>query len=130
MKKLTILLPAAFCIAAIGCSKDAEINEFVSQFETVTNEMTTKLDAGDVDGAQTVFDAKKELLKASFDAFKNARGFQISEDTKTKMTQSITKNATAFGIAPAKAKINAASDSEKTKKIDDLTEEYKGVFKM
>lgn len=82
MKKLILFTTLTVCVAFAGCSKDAKINSFITEFENVTKEMTAKIESGDVSGAKKAFDAKKDSLKASWDGIKGARGFQVSEDAK------------------------------------------------
>ena len=130
MKKLIIFMILLSCAALAGCSKDAEINSFITEFETITKEITTDLESGDVTAARKTFDDKKENLKTSWDSIKGARGFQVSEETKTNLTESVTKNVTALGFAAGKAKIKAISDKDKSAEIDKLLNEYKDIFQM
>mgnify|MGYP006332878109 CR=1 FL=1 len=68
----------------IGCSKDGEINAFVADFDATTKQMVEKINAGDVDGARTAFDAKKESLKTQWVSIKTSRGFQVSAELRKK----------------------------------------------
>ena len=72
MKKFTLFLIVVFALGLTGCSKDAEINSFLTEWENVTNEMVAKIEAGDVAGAKTVFDGKKQSLKSSWEGVKTA----------------------------------------------------------
>jgi hypothetical protein len=130
MKKLSILLIAVFALGLAGCSKDAEINSFLTEWETVTNDMSAKIEAGDVDGAKTAFDGKKESLKASWDEVKTARGFQVSEDTKKKMEESTKKNMNTLMSASMKGTMKMAGDKAKSDKLQALMKEYGEIFKV
>jgi Tfp pilus assembly protein PilP len=130
MKKITLFLTLAFCLALVGCSKDAEVNAFLTEYEAVSNEMVKKINEGDVDGAKAAFDAKKESLRTKFVAFKDARGFQVSQDTQKKMTDSITKNATALQTAITTNAMKLAGDPAKAAKLQALLKDYLEVFKM
>lgn len=73
------------CLALAGCgNKDAEFKAFTADFEKVTNDMVAKIEAdpteAGVDAAQAIFDGKKADLKTKWDAVKDARGMQVSED--------------------------------------------------
>jgi hypothetical protein len=100
MKKITVFLLAVFCLGMIGCSKDAEVEAFITEFDAVSKEMVTKLEANPgsqgIDDAQKVFDGKKDSLKTKFGAFKEARGVQVSEATQKKLTDRITNNGKAL----------------------------------
>ena len=95
MKKVTLLLVAVFCLGLAGCSKDAEINAFITEFDSTTKDLISKIDAdpsaAGIDAAQKSFDGKKAGLKAKWDAIKDAVGFQVSADTKKKLEDTQSK---------------------------------------
>lgn len=129
MKKITLFFMLAFCLSMVGCSKDAEINAFLTEWDTVTNEMVQKINAGDVDGAKTVFDGKKENLKTKWAGIKDAKGFQVSADTKKKMTDSVTKNMSALTTAMTANMVKLMTDKPKMEKLQALVKEYGEIFK-
>lgn len=126
MKKVLVLTVLVFCVAFAGCSKDAEIDSFITEFESITKDMTTKIESGDVAGAKKAFDAKKDSLKASWDEIKGARGFQVSEESKKKLMDSVTKSMTALQSAVIKGSMKGSSGEE----MKSLLKEYQEVFKM
>ncbi len=130
MKKISVLLILAFCLSMAGCSKDAEVNAFMTELDTVTNDVVQKINSGDVDGAKTAFDGKKEGLKAKWNAFKNAREMQVSKDVMKKMQESLQKNVTALTTAVATGSIKFATDKAKGEKLQSISKEYMDLFKM
>jgi hypothetical protein len=131
MKKITVFLLAVFCLGMIGCSKDAEIEAFIKDFDAVSKEMATKIDTGGsagIDDAQKAFDAKKAALKDKFGTFKNARGMQVSEATLKKLTDSITNNGKA--ITDAFQKHAAEYSPEDIPKFQKLMKDYTDTFTM
>jgi hypothetical protein len=120
MKKITVFLVLAFCLSMIGCSKDGEINTFITDFDSTTNEMVKKINEGDIDGAKTAFDAKKENLKSQWASIKTARGFQVSAETKKKAEESVTKNATSISSAMIANSMKLATDKAKMDKLKAL----------
>src|SRR5260221_5329645 len=96
MKNLSLFIVLAFCLGLTGCSKDAEVNAFITEFDSVTKEIVSKIDANPnsagVDDAQKAFDAKKADLKSKWDSIKTAKGIQVSADTKKKLEDSATAN--------------------------------------
>ena len=128
MKKITLLvLLAMMCFGLAGCSKDAEINAFMSEFGTVTKDVSAKLDAGDVDGAQKVFDEKKASLKSKWDGIKTARGMQVSKETQTKMTEETQKNMKTLTDSSMKAMQAKPSEASK---VQNLVKEFTGIFQL
>ena len=130
MKKITLFLIVVFALGLTGCSKDAEINSFLTEWDTVTNEMVTKIEAGDIAGAKTVFDAKKESLKKGWDGIKTARGMQVSEETKKKLDASVQKNMSGLMNAMQKGAMKIGADRAKADQLQALIKEYGEIFKM
>jgi len=99
--KLTITLGLLMmlCLTLVGCglNKDAEVKAFVSEFDKVTNDMAAKINADSsekgVEEAQKIWDSNKASLKTKFNAFKEARGIQITESVQKDMEKGLTKNA-------------------------------------
>lgn len=130
MKKITIILLAVFALGLTGCNKDAEIDAFLTEFESTTAEMTKKIDANPtaagVDEAQKTFTSKKSVLTEKFDAIKNARSFQVSEGKQKEMMERIVKSATALSETSKKLMM----DRDALTKFQSLMKEYGETFKM
>lgn len=129
MKKFTLFLIVVFALGLTGCSKDAEINSFLTEWDNVTNEMVAKIEAGDVAGAKTAFDGKKESLKKGWDGIKTARGMQVSEDTKKKMDASMQKNMSNLMNSMQKGAMKIGADRAKADQLQVLMKEYGDIFK-
>lgn len=130
MRKLTIFLAAIFALGLIGCSKDAQVNSFLTEWETVTKEISAKIETGDIDGARAAFDAKKDSLKKNWDEIKNARNIQVSEETQKKMEESAKKNTETLLNATTEGAMKMGDDMEKTNKLQALMKEYGEIFQM
>lgn len=130
MKKLTILLLFVFGLSLAGCSKDSEINAFLSELEGVTNEMAKSLENGNIDEAQKNFNAKKDSLKTKFGGIKEARGFQVSEATKKKMEEDMKKNGATLQSAVMKGSMKIATDKGAVDKMQALMKDYMSIFTM
>ncbi len=128
MKKLTILLIVVFCLGLAGCSKDAEITTFITELDAVTNEMSKSLEAGNIDEAKKNFDAKKDSLKAKWSGLKDARGFQVSEDTKKKLEDGMKKNGETLQSAIMKGSMKMATDKGAIDKMQTLMKDYLAIF--
>jgi hypothetical protein len=100
-KRLTAIFVLLACIATVGCSKrDDEINAVMKDLDSFTTEMVGKLSAAKdpslgLAEAQKYFDAKKADIKKKFDAIKDVRGFQISEEIKKKWKTALRKTLPA-----------------------------------
>jgi hypothetical protein len=127
MKKITVFLIAVFCLGMIGCTKDAEVEAFIKDFDAVSKEMASKIDAtpsgAGIDEAQKAFDAKKASLKEKYGTLKNAR---VSEATVKKLSDSITNNGKA--ITDAFTKHATDYEAEDATKFTKLMKDYTDTF--
>lgn len=120
------------CLGLSGCSKDAEINAFITEFDAVTKEMVAKIDANPtsagIGDAQKAFEGKKASLKAKFEGIKGARGFQVSADTQKKMTESMTNNGKALLDVSMKHAMKLAMDKDASAKFKNLLTDFQSTF--
>ncbi|NNE67424.1 MAG: hypothetical protein HKN33_12730 [Pyrinomonadaceae bacterium] len=130
MRKLILFIALISCGLAVGCSKDGEVKTFLTKFESVTKEMTKKIESGDIDGAKKHFEENKVDLKTGFDSFKNAREIQVSAETKKELESSVMSNMKALSAAASKAAIGAAGDKAKVETLQALLKDYANLFKM
>ena len=131
-KNVCLLLLIASCAVLAGCSKDAEIDAFITELDSITTDMVSKIDAdpsaAGIDAAQKIYDSRKPELQSKWDAIKGARGFQVSEDAKKKLEQSLTKNISALSGAMIKNAMKLASDPGARDKFQKLVKDYTDTF--
>lgn len=134
MKRIASIAVFAFCLAVAGCSKDAEINAFIAEFDAATKDIVTKIDADPsatgVDAAQKSFDGKKASLKAKWDGIKDAVGFQVSGDTKKKLEDSVANNMKSLMDVSMKHAMKMAMDKDASAKFKTLLTDYQSTFSM
>jgi hypothetical protein len=115
-----------------GCSKDSEVEAFITENNAVMKDITTKIDANPssagVDEAQKSFDAKKAGLKAKWDDIKNARGAQVSSETQKKLTDSMAANNKALSDVSTKHAMKLAQDKDAFPKFQKLMQDYVNTF--
>ena len=132
MNKINLLIVMVCLVLVTACSKDAEINAFITEFDTVTQEIVSKIDsnptAAGIDDAQKAFDGKKASLKAKWDGIKDAVGFQVSTDTKKKLEDSVTKNMKALMDVSMKNAMKMAMDKDASAKFKTLLTDYQATF--
>lgn len=132
-KKVTLFLSIVLCLTLIGCSKDADVDAFIAENDAVMKDITTKIDANPsaagVDDAQKSFDAKKASLKSKWDAIKEARGMQVSEDKQKKLTDSMSANMKTLTDVSVKNAMKLAMDKDAATKFQKLMTDYGNTFK-
>jgi hypothetical protein len=132
MKKISLFLILAFCLSLAGCSKDAEVNAFITEFDSATKEIVSKIDANPssagIDDAQKALDGKKASLKTKWEAIKSARGFQVGADTKKKLEDSVSNNMKALMDVSTKNMAKLAMDKDAAAKFQKLLTDFGSMF--
>jgi hypothetical protein len=131
MKKISLFLVAMMVFGLTGCSKDAEVNAFITEFDTVTKDIVAKINANPssdgIDSAQKSFDAKKADLKAKWDAVKTARGAQVSADVQKKMEETMKTDMQALVDASTK-NMSMFTDPAASSKFQKLMGDFQATF--
>ena len=134
MKKIALFLLFVFCLSLTGCSKDAEVNAFITENNAVIKEVVAKIDANPsekgVDEAQKAFDAKKAGLKAKWDAIKDARGAQVSSDVQKKLNDSVAADMKMLTDVQQKHAQKLATDGDAMNKFVKLVQAYSDIIKL
>lgn len=131
-KTVSLLLVLACLALATACGKkDADINAFVTEINTFTDELVKKVEsaptpAQGVDDAQKHLDSRKADLKAKFDSVKNIGENQVSKETRDKLQKDLTADGTKMGQLIQKY----GSDPAVNTKLKKLTQDFLDLFKM
>jgi predicted HicB family RNase H-like nuclease len=64
MKNITSFLALVLCLSVTSCGESNPSSKFFAEWENLSTEMSAAISKDDVDGAKTIFDAKKEGLKS------------------------------------------------------------------
>jgi Tfp pilus assembly protein PilP len=131
-RKHISLLVVLACLAIVGCGKkDDQINSFVNEINTFTDELVKKVESAPtpsegVDEAQKFMDSRKADLKEKFNSVKGIGENQVSEETKKKMSESFYNDGVKVGQLQAKY----GSDPAVKTKLQKLTQDFLELFKM
>ena len=128
MKKSTILLLFILCLGFAGCGRDADVNSFMSEWNSVTNEISKSVENGNVDQAQKTLDAKKDSLRAKWVSLKNIKDSQVSEDSKKKLEEVMKKSKETLLTAVMKGTMKIADDKSAVDKMQNLMKEYTSII--
>lgn len=109
-------------LGLVGCSKDAEIDEFIKFNSELAAEVEKKGKEGP-EAATKVFDDKKGDLQQRYDAIKDARGFQVSEEK----TKALEANVTESVMKVCGGQITL--DQKKSAQFKKLCDDYMAVLK-
>ncbi len=127
-KLVCLSLGALLCALALACKKDADVSAVIADLDTFTQEIVKRVDANPtaagVDDAQKYFDSKKADMTAKLASIKNVRDFQVGEETKKKMLESVTSDAMSMSKLQIKYMRNSMSDPVFKSKLEKLTQDY------
>ena len=132
MKKIALFMLVVFCLGLTACSKDAEVNAFVTENRAVIEDIVKKVDADPsekgVEEAQKSFDAKKASLKEKWEAIKNARKAQVSADVQKKLDEEVPADMKKLTEVQMKhfAKLGSGGNA----KFGKLLQDYQDIIKM
>jgi hypothetical protein len=135
-KRFMTIFVLLACIAMVGCGKrDDEVNSVMKDLDTFTTEVVSKISsakdpASGLIEAQKYFDAQKADIKKKFDSIKDIRGFQISEETKKKMEDGITKNVTSIASLQITYMGRAVEDKKFETSLEKLISDYQDLLKV
>jgi hypothetical protein len=95
MKKpfAVLFVASVLGVGLSGCSKDADCEAFITENTAFAAAVKSAGEKDGPDGARKVFDAKKDDLKKKWDAIKDARGFQLKDETKKKLEENVGASA-------------------------------------
>jgi Tfp pilus assembly protein PilP len=119
------------CLALVGCGKkDDQINAYVNEINTFTDELVKKVDSAPtpsqgVDDAQKYMDSRKADLKEKFNSVKNIGENQVSEETKKKMQESFYND----GMKMGQLMVKHGQNPEVSSKLKKLIEDFQSLFK-
>lgn len=132
-KRLACLLLLLVCLPLAACKKDAEINSTLTELDTFTAELVKKVESAPnpsagVDEAQKFFDSRKADLTAKMQSLKGMRGYQVSDETKQKLTSSMLASAQRVAGLQLKYINVSVRDPAFKSKLDKLTKDFQALF--
>ena len=133
-RKMIALLVTMLALSVTACKKDNQINAVMKDLDAFTTELVAKVEKSanapsGLDEAQKFLDSKKAEMKSKLESIKKVRGFQIGEETKKTMTDSITKNVTSVAQLQIKYVQLSVKDAAFKAKLDKLINDYTQLLK-
>lgn len=130
-----VALVAACSILLTGCKKDSEVEAVLADIDAFTKELVAKVEtapnpSAGVDAAQKLMDSRSAEIREKLTSIKSVRGFQVSDQTKKKMAESITADVMKVGGLQAKYIRNSMSDPAFKRKLDKLVGDYQALFRI
>lgn len=130
LKKIIACLCVATGLLLMGCKKDDQIKSVIKDLDAFTTELVQKIETGGVDEGQKFMDSKKAEIKAKMDSIKDIRDFQVSDETKKFMTDSLTKDVTAVISLQMKYVSKSVADPTFKSKLEKLVADYRELLTM
>ena len=135
IKRFTLLALLLTCSLVSGCKKDTQINSVIAELDSFTTDLVKKVEsapnpAAGVDDAQKFLDSKRSDLTAKIASLKDIRGYQVSEDTRKKMTSTLINDVNRVSGLQIKYIATSMRDAAFKAKLEKLTRDYQNLFKL
>lgn len=128
LKKITACLCVVTGLLLMGCKKDDQMKSVIKDLDAFTTELVQKVESGGIDEGQKFMDSKKADMKAKLDSIKDIRDFQVSDETKKFMTESLTKDITAVMSLQIKYVSKSVADPTFKSKLEKLIADYRELL--
>ena len=138
MRKLPRLFSALVLSSMLfvsACSKDDMVNETMDEVTKLTDEIVEKVKTAE-DKKAAVEEAKKMIadregeLKPKMEQISELRGFQVSDETVGKFTESLFDSTMKMGTLQIDLMIEAAQDPELEKALDELVDAHSSLLDL
>lgn len=132
-RKSFIAVLLAACCALAGCGKDAEVESVVTELHAFSEELVTKVQSAPnpsagVDEAQKLMDSRKAELRTKVALIKDVKGFQVSQETRRRITDTLARDAVSVAGLRIKYLGASAKDPAFRAKLDRLVNDYAQVL--
>ena len=119
MNTKVVFVLGSLSLSLVGCSKNAEVEEFIKFNDALAAELSKKGEKEGPEAAQKAFDERKGDLKTKYDAIKDAAGFQVSEDNIKKLGESVTSST--MKVCGGQITLDGGKSAKFKKLCDDYT---------
>ena len=132
-KAASIAVAVTFALGALACSRDQEIGAVLDELDSFTKELVQAVESAPdpnagVDRAHALLAEKGPAIKKKFESIKDARGFEVSEATKQRLTTSVTANVTAVVGLQMKYVAQTMRDEALRAKLQKLGSDYSALI--
>jgi predicted secreted protein len=129
-----LLAALSLCAALAGCKKDAQIESALAELHTFSQEIVKRVESAPnpsagVDDAQKYFDSRKGDIESKLSDLKGVRNFQVSEETRKKMTEQLTEDVMSVAKLQIKYIGNSMKDPAFKAKLEKLVNDYQSLLK-
>ncbi|MEW6212360.1 MAG: hypothetical protein AB1631_28805 [Acidobacteriota bacterium] len=128
LKKVIACLCLVTGLMLAGCKKDDQMRSVIKDLDAFTTELVQKVETGGVDEGQKFMDSNKADMKAKLESIKDIREFQVSEETKKFMTDSLIKDLTAIMSLQTKYVSKSVADPVFKSKLEKLVADYRALL--
>ena len=118
-----------------ACSKDDMVNETMDEVTKLTDEVVEKVKTAE-DKKAAVTEAKKMIadregeLRPKMEQISELRGFQVSDETVGKFTESLFDATMKMGTLQIDLMIEAAQDPELEAALDELVDAHSALLDL
>lgn len=124
----------ALVLLVSACSKDEMATGAIDELTALTDDIVKTIQDGQdkqaaVAEAQAKLDAKKDELAPKMKEVMELRGFQVNDETKSKVAQGLVDNTMRVGTLKMSLLMEIATDPELEVAIDKLNADFQALVK-
>src|SRR5688572_18663852 len=121
-------------LAVAGCSRDTQVNADLDAVDAFSRDLVTKVKSAPtpgagLDAALAHLDANRADITARMQRVGGVRGFQVGDETKQRMAQSLTSNITQVNGLKIAMVMETMRDKALETKLEKLVDEYNALIK-
>jgi hypothetical protein len=123
----------ALILLVSGCSKDEMANAAIDDLTALTDDIVKTVKDGEdkkkaVADAQAKLDAKKGELGPKMKEVMELRGFQVNDETKTKVADGLVDNTMKMASLQIDLMMETATDPELKAAVDKLSDDHEALL--
>ncbi len=130
-------LSGCVCILLVllaGCKKDEQVATTLAELDSFTQKLLQSIESAPIpaqglDAARAYFDANQADLRSKMKELSSLRGYQVSEEARKQLEQSLTKNITTVYSLKIKMMGLTMQDKVAGTKLDQLIDDYTALVK-
>lgn len=122
----------ALILLVSACSKDEMANATIDELTTLTDDIVKTIKEGSdkkaaIADAQAKLDAKKGELGPKMKEVMDLRGFQVNDETKTKVADGLVDNTMKMASLQIDLMVETATDPELAAALDKLSADHEAL---
>lgn len=124
-----VVLFLMLALPASACRQDAQVDGAIAEIGNFTAEIVRRVESAEdpltgVDDARSYFESRKAALGANLAELKRIPSDRVSSDAKQRLAAALSNDASRVARLRIELRRTAASNRDRTEKLDKLVKDY------